>query len=605
MATDFSSRASMDNAWNKHGSENGKPRVERKLNTLQESQRKTEGPGATAFYAKKNRFVVPEDTHKNYDFVNDGQGGFREAMSVDEALDYGEYRVNRVKSKLADSNTTWITSVFHLPYDLCEEIPNYYPRLDDNGKQMINPDGSPAMRSRWVIAEGKEDEARRYFEEILKFFGDWVLAGGQAGIHGGSINLDESRPHMQIISDQFEEDERSKDPDALKNGFSLAMGRHPRKSRRVPKFDKRTGEPIMLPDGTQKMGPEDASEKAERHHRELKQHMLDAGFNIESERDAKRHNRRLDNHDFQSLRDREAITDERTAAAEEAAIDAEVARYEIEGREEDALLAQAEAAETTEWLTDAWVEAEEPALRDRAEEEGYEVGQEEARRRYRAAKKKGWQDGRDQAKEQYTEAVEKGREFRDKKKAELDTARKKITQVKADAVTKAVATWEADELPTLRQTAREETETAVKAEMQPDLDAAATDRQEAAETLSAAREQRAALRRREAEVEAEKLEVTRVKTQWQESSDTLSEKLRELSETVGGARSTYRTLQEMGRALPSDQQRKFDELTRRRFVESGAALRDHHETGNRLADDVGAARAQRPDEGREGRQKEL
>lgn len=599
----------MDNAWNKHGSENGKTRTERKLNTLQESQRKTEGPGATAFYAKKNRFVVPEDTHKNYDFVNDGQGGFREAMSVDETLDYGEYRVNRVKSKLADSNTTWITSVFHLPYDLCEEIPNYYPRLDDNGKQMINPDGTPAMRSRWVIAEGKEEEARRYFEEILKFFGDRVLAGGQAAIHGGSINLDESRPHLQIISDQFEADERSKDPDALKNGFSLAMGRHPRKSRRVPKFDKRTGEPIMLPDGTQKHGPEDASEKAERHHRELKQHMLDAGFNIESERDAKRHNRRLDNHDFQSLRDREAITDERTAAAEEATVDAELARYEIEGREEDALLDKAEAAETSQWLTDAWVEQEEPELRERAESEGYDAGKTEGReewgRRYQAARKRGWEKGTEQARERYSEAVEKGNAYRDKKKSELDAARKKIKSVKADAVTKAVAAWEADELPTLRQKSREEEKAAVRAEMQPEIDAAATDRETAAEELSAVRERQLVLRRREAEFEAEKLDLARLKEQWQESSDALSEKFKELSKAVGGGQAAYRTLQEMGKALPTEQRRRFDEVTRSRFLRSGAALRDHHQTGNRLADEVREARSQRPDEGREGHQKEL
>lgn len=99
----------MDNHWNKHGPEGGKPRVERKQNALEEGQRKTAGPEATAFYAKLNKSVVPEDTHKNYDFVNDRNGGFREAVSIDETLDYGEGRIGRVKSKLGDSHTTWIT----------------------------------------------------------------------------------------------------------------------------------------------------------------------------------------------------------------------------------------------------------------------------------------------------------------------------------------------------------------------------------------------------------------------------------------------------------------------------------------------------------------
>ena len=106
MATDYSSRASMDNAWQQHGPDSGKPRRERKKNTLEESQRKTAGPGAVQFYAQKNPSIVAEDTYKNVDFVNDGDGGFRETTSIYETLEYGEERIGRVTGKLADGNTT-------------------------------------------------------------------------------------------------------------------------------------------------------------------------------------------------------------------------------------------------------------------------------------------------------------------------------------------------------------------------------------------------------------------------------------------------------------------------------------------------------------------
>lgn len=579
----------MDNHWNCHGAEGGKPRVERKANTLEESQRKTAGPEATAFYAKLNRSVVPEDTYKNYDFVNDGNGGFREAISIDETLDYGEGRVGRVKSKLGDSHTTWITMVFHLPYSLCEEIPNYYPRLDDDGNQKYNTDGTPAMRSRWVIAEGMEDEAKRYFDEVVKFYCSNVLPGGVDAFHGGSVNLDESRPHLQGIADAFEEDPRSKDPDGdLKNGFSLAMGSH-RKSRKIPKVDK-TGEAVLDDQGNSVMVREGAREKSERFHRELKAHMLAAGFDIEAERDPVRHNRRVDLPDFQDIRDREAITEERTAAAEEATAEAEAIRYEVEGREEDALLDQAEAAETSQWLTDAWVESEEPALRERAEEEGYEAGEAEGReewgRRYHAARKRGWEKGTEQARERYSEAVEKGHAYRDQKKAELDTARKKITQVTADAVTKAVAAWEADELPTLRQTARKETQEAVKAEMQPDLDAAAADRQEASRLVEQVRARETALNRREARNKTQKQSVKDLFGQVDGLATLAEESVSTIDDTLDASDQTFKTLHDIGMALPKDQQKKFFEVTRSRFAMSVERIRELRPDGKLLNEQV-------------------
>lgn len=318
MATDYTARASMDNDWNRHGVDKGKDRVTRKRNTLEESQRKTAGKQATQHHAQINPNIVVADTHKNIDFVNDGNGGFRDATSVEDTIAYGEERLGRVTHKLGDTNKTWITSVFHLPYSMCEEVPDYYPVLNKKGDPTYKDDGTPKMRSRWVIKPGMEDEAKRYFDEALQFYGDNVTLGGQESIHGGSINLDESRPHMQIISDALVPNTRSKEPRALKNGFSFAMGDH-RKSRRIPHMDYKTGKQLLDKNGEPKTRLEGSKDKAERHHREFKAHMIERGFEIEAERDPQRHNRRQNTDEYALTQDLAREATETFAVAADAA----------------------------------------------------------------------------------------------------------------------------------------------------------------------------------------------------------------------------------------------------------------------------------------------
>lgn len=312
MATDTASRASMDHMWNQHGADGGRDRETRKRNTLEEAARQTAGPRAIAHYAGRTPSLVPADTHLNYDFVNDGSGNFKPMTDISEVVEYGEDRVGRLTGvKPKDSNTSWITSVFHLPYSLCQEIPNYYPREDEDGKPLRNEDGTKLNRSRWIVKPGMEDEAQRYFDEVLKFWAT-ILPGGMDAIHGGSINLDESRPHMHVVSDPFEKNPRSKEPNALKTAFSKAFSYHPN-SPKVPKTypgtdtpvpDEETGEPVMI--------GESAQMKMTRYHKMLKQHLLDAGFDIEKERDAKRHNRRSDLHDYQASQDALAVAGAKT-----------------------------------------------------------------------------------------------------------------------------------------------------------------------------------------------------------------------------------------------------------------------------------------------------
>jgi len=307
----------MDHLWNQHGSDGGNDRATRKRNALEEAARQTAGPRAVAFYGARTPSLVPADTHLNVDFVNDGNGGFKPMTDINDVVAYGEERVGRLTGvKPKDSNTSWITSVFHLPLSMCLEVPDYYPRVDDNGEIIRNEDGTKMNRSRWIVRPGMEDEANRYFEEVLKFWAS-ILPGGIDAIHGGSINYDESRPHMHVISDPFEQNQRSKDPEALKMAFSKAFSYHPSSPKvaktypgtDTPVPDEETGEPVMI--------GESAQMKMTRYHREFKKHMLDAGFDIEAERDAKRHNRRSDLHDYQTSQDQLAVAEAKTEYWEE------------------------------------------------------------------------------------------------------------------------------------------------------------------------------------------------------------------------------------------------------------------------------------------------
>lgn len=317
MATDTASRASMDHLWNQHGDSGGNDRATRKTNAATEFARRTAGPQAVAFYGARTPALVPADTYKNVDFVNDGDGGFKPMTDINDVVEYGEERVGRLTGvKPKDSNTSWITSVFHLPYSLCQEIPNYYPREDEDGKPLRNEDGTKLNRSRWIVKPGMEDEADRYFKETLKFWAT-VLPGGMDAIHGGSINYDESRPHMHVLSDPFEENQRSKEPGALKMAFSKAFSYHPSSPKVAKTFpgtntpvpDEETDEPVMI--------GESAQMKMARYHREFKRHMLDAGFDIEKERDPLRHNRRSDLHDYQASQDQLAVAEAKTEHWEE------------------------------------------------------------------------------------------------------------------------------------------------------------------------------------------------------------------------------------------------------------------------------------------------
>lgn len=482
MATDYTARASMDNDWNRHGSDGGKSRKERKTNTLEESQRKTAGKQATQHHAQINPNIVVADTHKNIDFVNDGNGGFRDTTSVDETVNYGEDRLDRVTHKVTDTNKTWITSVFHLPYSMCEEVPDYYPVLDKKGDPTYKEDGTPKMRSRWVIKPGMEDEAKRYFAETLAFFGDNVTLGGQESIHGGSINLDESRPHMQIISDALTRDTRSKDPHALKNGFSLAMGNH-RKSHRIPHMDYKTGTQLLDKNGEPKTRLERSKDKAERHHREFKAYMLERGFEIEAERDPERHNRKQSINEYALTQDLAREADETLAVAADTAEQTEERLQQID------------------------------AVADRNRKM---VSKHKTENKAERAEIKKERTELDSERDQFIEAANaKADELYEREQTIITDSREKWErdekpEVERQAHEMSRLEWEQSKGPAYRKKVADEERTKISEELGPLRDAAATDRAKAKEDREQAAQVREALKAREDALSAKEDEINEV-----------------------------------------------------------------------------------------------
>lgn len=295
-----------------------KPSAERRVATMEEAARQTAGPKAINHYASRTPDLVPADTHKNYDFVNDGQGGFRPMGSIAEIAAYGDAREARLTGfRPKDDGKSFITAVFHLPLSMCQEIPNYYPRVDKKtGEPIRNPDGTVMSRSRWIVKPGMEAEAERYWETIIDFMGD-ILPGGIDAIHGGSVNRDESRVHMHLMFDAFEDGPTAKQPDGLKSAFSKVFGAH-RSCPKVPQTHRTTGAVILDEDtGLPKMITESGSRKVERYHKELKAKLIAAGFDIEAERDPHRHSRKLGLEDLKEVRDREAVAEAKTEDWEE------------------------------------------------------------------------------------------------------------------------------------------------------------------------------------------------------------------------------------------------------------------------------------------------
>lgn len=263
---------------------------------LRESMRELDDEAA-AYYAAANPNIVAADTRLNVAMVNDGQGGFRRAKSTAEVLAYGDARIGtkqnpKSEDRVGNTGRKWNPKSFEttlivvsLPRSMCVEIPNAYPLRDDNGEPVTDLAGNPVMRSRWVPRD--RDEALRYFAESADFLGSDVLPGGHDAMHGYDVNLDESYPHAQYMTDTLADD--PKNPGLLRVAAQQAWG----VSREVLDHRGRIEQPQA---------------KMTRYQKAYREHMHGLGYDVEleaSERSKSSHTRE----EWAALKERERASE--------------------------------------------------------------------------------------------------------------------------------------------------------------------------------------------------------------------------------------------------------------------------------------------------------
>ena len=313
-------------------------------------------PKAVEYWARENTNIVVEDEVFDRGFVNDGTGRFVRATSMQEVIDYGQSRVDRLSSPLREDKPdkkgkmrggTVTTSMFvaHLPKSLWKEVPDFY------GKG----------RSRWIARD--RDEAMRYFTDVLRFLGKNVIPGGFEAILGFDIQHSETTPHVQVLADTFADD--PKHEGQLRPEWSRAYAAH---------------RDVKREDGKMLTG----REKLERYQDDLKAYMVARGWPVEREVDPLRHDKTETKAIYGALRDERRQLDEQ--------------RDQLKADRED-LIRDGEDLEREEYqvrLARKEVETEREKAREEGRREGYEQGLAEGRAQAEAI--------REQARQQLDEA---------------------------------------------------------------------------------------------------------------------------------------------------------------------------------------------------------
>ena len=240
---------------------------------LKESMRELD-PDDLAHHAAMNSNIVVADSHLNVPFVNNGDGTFRRAESVDEVLDYQDARMDGVRVQKNSFETSLF--VVHLPKSMCVEIPDYYTSTVK---------GREVKRPRYVPRD--YDEALQYFEEARRWLADNYIPGGIDAVAGGDVNFDESTPHSQFQADTF-----SPDPN------------DPSKLRCRPGIAYNTDKSVRYKDGPKKGKQIGGKQKMIDAQRGLREHMHSLGYPVELEV-SERHDESLNPDRYAEQQDRE------------------------------------------------------------------------------------------------------------------------------------------------------------------------------------------------------------------------------------------------------------------------------------------------------------
>ena len=201
--------------------------------------------------AAMNSNIVVADAHLNVPFVNNGDGTFRRATSVEEVLDYQDARMDGVRVQKNSFETSMF--VVHLPKSMCVEVPDFYTSTVD---------GREVKRPRLVARN--YDEAKKYLEESMRWLAENFIPGGIDAVAGGDMNFDESTPHIQFQADTFSP--KPNDPSKLRCRPGIAYN---------------TDEAVRYKDGPKKGKQVSGQQKFVDAQRGLREHMHSLGYPVE------------------------------------------------------------------------------------------------------------------------------------------------------------------------------------------------------------------------------------------------------------------------------------------------------------------------------------
>lgn len=372
---------------------------------LKEAMRELD-PQDLAHQAAMNSNIVVADAHLNVPFVNDGNGTFRRAASVEEVLAYQDARMDGVRVQKNSFETSLF--VVHIPKSMCKEIPDFYTS---------EVDGREVKRPRLVARD--YEAAKQYLEESMRWIAENFIPGGIDAVAGGDMNFDESTPHIQFQADTFSP--KPEDPDKLRCRPGIAYN---------------TDTSVRYTSGPKKGKQISGNQKFIDAQRGLREHMHALGYPVELEV-SERHDEslNLDRYTEQQDRERDLAKREDDVEVKKRSVQRDMDATEHDREQAAKELEEAKAANEKAQGVLQHAEEQARAVAERVLKEAREKAEQEAEQ-IRSDARKGAEQELGLAEAQADELLERAEE----------TARSKASEITAAARSEAeTITRQADE----------------------------------------------------------------------------------------------------------------------------------------------------------------
>lgn len=353
--------------------------------------------------AAMNSNIVVADAHLNVPFVNDGNGGFRRATSVEEVLQYQDARMDGVRVQKNSFETSLF--VVHLPKSMCVEVPDFYTS---------EVDGREVKRARLVARD--YEEAKEYLEESMRWLAENFIPGGIDAVAGGDMNFDESTPHIQFQADSF-----SPKPD------------DPSKLRCRPGIAYNTDTSVRYKDGPKKGKQVSGHQKMIDAQRGLREHMHALGYPVELEV-SERHDEslNLDRYTEQQDRERDLANRENDVEVKRRSVQRDMDATERDREQAAKELEQAQQAREAAQRVQENAEAQARAVAERMLNETREKAEQEAEQIRSEARKDAEQE-LGLAEAQADELLDRAKEAESAAEAKLKRAEQDAESIRTSA----------------------------------------------------------------------------------------------------------------------------------------------------------------------------